>query len=40
VTLLEAEGYELAQVRVLDLFAHTAHVEVVSLFQRRSAVAT
>jgi 23S rRNA (uracil1939-C5)-methyltransferase len=37
VTLLEAQGYELVQVRVLDLFAHTPHVEVVSLFQRRSA---
>ena len=40
VTLLGALGYELQRVRVLDLFAHTAHVEVVSLFQRRSKVSS
>lgn len=34
VTLLTPLGYALRQVRVLDLFPHTPHVEVVSLFER------
>jgi len=34
VTLLAVHGYELQQIRVLDLFPHTPHVEVVSLFHR------
>ena len=34
VTLLAAHDYELTQIRVLDLFPHTPHVEVVSLFHR------
>jgi 23S rRNA (uracil1939-C5)-methyltransferase len=32
---LVALGYELSSSEVLDLFPHTPHVEVVSLFQRR-----
>jgi 23S rRNA (uracil1939-C5)-methyltransferase len=33
--LLGERGYELAQARVVDLFPHTHHVEVVSRFVRR-----
>jgi 23S rRNA (uracil1939-C5)-methyltransferase len=33
--LLAVHGYELAEARVVDLFPHTHHVEVVSRFVRR-----
>jgi 23S rRNA (uracil1939-C5)-methyltransferase len=33
--LLAADGWELAEVSVVDAFAHTVHVEVVSRFERR-----
>jgi 23S rRNA (uracil1939-C5)-methyltransferase len=33
--LLGAHGYRHARSRVLDLFPHTAHVEVVTTFERR-----
>jgi 23S rRNA (uracil1939-C5)-methyltransferase len=35
VTLLAGHGYELVEARVVDLFPHTHHVEVVSRFVRR-----
>jgi 23S rRNA (uracil1939-C5)-methyltransferase len=38
VVLLTAVGFELAEVRVLDLFPHTSHVEVVSRFARSGSV--
>ena len=36
VGLLQAEGYGLDTVQVLDLFPHTSHVEAVSLWIRQS----
>ena len=33
-TLLQAAGYRLARCQVVDLFPHTAHVEVVARFDR------
>ena len=33
--LLAEAGYELQEVTLVDLFPHTAHVEVVSRFDRR-----
>ena len=35
VALLEARGYGLQALRMVDLFPQTSHVEVVSRFDRR-----
>jgi 23S rRNA (uracil1939-C5)-methyltransferase len=35
VALLDARGYALQALRVIDLFPQTSHVEVVSRFDRR-----
>ena len=35
--LLVASGFHLAEARLVDVFAHTSHVEVVSRFERGPA---
>jgi len=32
--LMQSNGYEMTSVQLVDLFPHTFHVEVVSIFDR------